>query len=76
MQNYFVSKKSTYVVAAIFAMALHSSAVLADELLSPQQEGDITYVTGGIGDEERTAMRSVQHDYNLHVLSQKDIRKL
>lgn len=28
---------------------------------------NISYVTGGIGDDERMAMENAQHDYNVHV---------
>jgi hypothetical protein len=38
-------------------------------LPSAQHEGDVTYITGGIGDEERTALESVSRDYNLHITS-------
>jgi len=34
-----------------------------------QQSNAITYITGGIGDEEREALKSVRSDYNLHVIS-------
>src|SRR5689334_11347717 len=47
-------------------------AVLASDLSTlpqPQQEGSVTYITGGIGDEERDALRAVSRDYNLHVMS-------
>jgi len=64
-----ISKKSLCVTAAFFAMALHSSGVMASNLPEVQQTGDITYVTGGIGDEERNALKAVRHDYNLHILS-------
>lgn len=29
----------------------------------------VTYVTGGIGDDERAAIESAKHNYNLHVIS-------
>jgi hypothetical protein len=35
--------------------------------LQPVQAGAITYVTGGIGDEERNYLHSVAGNYNLHV---------
>lgn len=38
-------------------------------LPTTQHDGNVTYITGGIGDEERTALESVSRDYNLHVLS-------
>jgi hypothetical protein len=69
MENYLATNKSRYVIAAVFAMALYSSCALADNLPEVQHAGDIAYISGGIGDEERAALRAVQKDYNLHVLS-------
>lgn len=37
--------------------------------VQPYQAGNITYVTGGIGDEEREAIQAVKKDYNLSVIS-------
>lgn len=38
-----------------------------------QEYGDVTFVTGGIGDEEREAMQEMRRDYNLHIMrSEKD----
>lgn len=37
--------------------------------LEPQQSGDITFVTGGIGDEERSALQAAKNDYNLSIIS-------
>jgi len=64
-----ISNKTPYVFAAVFAMALYSSSVLADTLPAVQQSGDVTYITGGIGDEERDALKAVKQDYNLRILS-------
>jgi hypothetical protein len=33
----------------------------------PQHQGDVTFVSGGVGDEDRSAMRAMAHDYNLHL---------
>jgi uncharacterized protein YfaP (DUF2135 family) len=33
----------------------------------PVQEGSASYVTGGIGEDERAALESERHDYDLHV---------
>lgn len=37
--------------------------------LEPITEGDVTYLTGGIGDEDRRAMEAVRSEYNLHLMS-------
>ncbi len=33
----------------------------------PQHQGDVSFVSGGVGDEDRSAMRAMAHDYNLHL---------
>ncbi|MDX2027219.1 MAG: hypothetical protein SFW62_01135 [Alphaproteobacteria bacterium] len=37
-------------------------------VLQPRQFGSITYITGGVGDEERSALEAMQKDYNLRVM--------
>jgi hypothetical protein len=37
--------------------------------LQPMQSGEIRYVTGGIGDDERNAMKAMEKDYDLRVMS-------
>lgn len=34
-----------------------------------QEQDGITFVSGGIGDEERQAMLDIRRDYNLHIMS-------
>lgn len=36
--------------------------------LQPQQQGNITFVSGGAGDEDRDALRQVESQYNLRLL--------
>jgi hypothetical protein len=36
--------------------------------LQPQQQGNITFVSGGAGDEDRDALRQVENQYNLRLL--------
>lgn len=66
-------KLSPYTIATMMGMALHASSTYAsaygDNLPEVQQVGDISYVTGGIGDEEREALLAAQHNYNLRILS-------
>ncbi len=51
------------------SLALVTSAGAADEsngvLPEAQVQNGIAYLTGGVGLDEREAMQSVQHDYNL-----------
>ncbi|HUY68988.1 MAG TPA: hypothetical protein VMV79_06770 [Alphaproteobacteria bacterium] len=37
--------------------------------LQPVIKGDVTYVTGGIGEDERKALEAMKKDYNLHVIN-------
>lgn len=36
--------------------------------LEPQQQGNITFVSGGAGDEDRAVLRQVENQYNLRLL--------
>ncbi|WP_198120210.1 carboxypeptidase regulatory-like domain-containing protein [Massilia rhizosphaerae] len=49
--------------AMVLAVALTSTAALA--ATTPQQQNGITYVNGGIGQEEQDAMKAQRADYNL-----------
>jgi opacity protein-like surface antigen len=49
--------------AMVLAVALTSTAALADT--TPQQQNGITYVNGGVGQEEQDAMQAQRADYNL-----------
>jgi len=62
--------KSYFSHVALVAMLATSGAPGAYAYsLQPQQVGNVTYVTGGIGDEERDALKAVKNDYNLSILS-------
>ncbi len=50
--------------ALILAACLTPTAVLAADLIPKQQNG-ITYVNGGVGEEEQAAMKAQRADYNL-----------
>lgn len=36
--------------------------------LAPQTQGDVTYISGGVGEHERQAMRAIQGQYNLQLV--------
>jgi hypothetical protein len=42
---------------------------LIETLREARSHGDVSYVTGGIGEDERAAIEAAKGDYNLHVLS-------
>lgn len=63
-------KHSKYVFAVVVVAALQVSPVFADNFLPDlQQQGEIYYLTGGIGAEETSAMESEKKDYNLQVIN-------
>lgn len=53
---------------------LFSLSAFADEqavntqVLKPQTQNDVTFVSGGIGESERKAIQAVKGDYNLNML--------
>jgi hypothetical protein len=49
--------------AAVFAQADGS----APSTIAPHQQNGITYVNGGVGQEEQSAMRAQRSDYNLQL---------
>jgi hypothetical protein len=52
----------------VLTAAASIQAFAADPALTPQKQGDVEFVSGGIGAEERSAIRAMQKDYNLHLL--------
>ena len=51
--------------AAVLAACLTSTAALAAP--TPKQQNGITYVNGGVGQEEQATMQSLRADYNLQL---------
>jgi predicted membrane-bound mannosyltransferase len=49
--------------AMVVAVTLASTAALAAQI--PQQQNGVTYVNGGVGEEEQSAMKAQRADYNL-----------
>jgi hypothetical protein len=49
--------------AVVLAVCLTPAAVLASP--TPQQQNGITYINGGVGEEEQGAMKAQRADYNL-----------
>jgi hypothetical protein len=50
--------------AVVLAVCLSPAAVLAAPL-TPHQQNGITYINGGVGEEEQGAMKAQRADYNL-----------
>jgi len=43
--------------------------VVAEEVkIKPQTQGDVEFVSGGVGEHERRFMQSLQGNYNVHIL--------
>lgn len=47
---------------------LFSFLAIADSLIKSQTQGDVTFVSGGVGGDERSAMQAIRADYNLSLL--------
>lgn len=59
--------RTVRVILASTTIALLTPAAMAQ--VTPQKEGNITYITGGIGRAETDALKAVQADYNLLLTS-------
>jgi len=73
MKNNSISRTLLYTTLGILALSHTAFAQPAEETdseLPPlQHQGNINFVTGGIGDDERTFLESVRKNYNLHILN-------
>ena len=53
----------------IIPCLLFSLQVVAEQsAITPQTQGEVTFVSGGVGIDERDTMRALQADYNLRLL--------
>lgn len=66
-----VMKHLPYVLFASAVIMLHAFPVraLSEAMPAMQQQGNISYVSGGVGQEESSALESVKHNYNLRITS-------
>ncbi|MDO9048133.1 MAG: carboxypeptidase regulatory-like domain-containing protein [Methylobacter sp.] len=56
-------------LALIFLCMLISFSVGAEEfIIKPQTQGEVMFVTGGVGENERNAMQAMRAEYNLSLL--------
>jgi hypothetical protein len=54
---------------AALSLALAASLAPAAALAAPaqpQQQNGVSYISGGVGQDEQNAMRALRSDYNLH----------
>lgn len=63
------SKHTTAIVSAVIALSMASAAYAYPDVIPVQQQGNVSYVTGGVGEEESAAMQQASPDYNLHVMN-------
>ncbi len=56
-------------LSAASALGMASASLAYPDAITVQQQGNISYVTGGIGEEESAAMQQARPDYNLHVMN-------
>ena len=56
-------------IITLAASAPNQLSAQSEVLVEAQQQGDISFVTGGIGEDETLALKAMQAHYNLHVLN-------
>jgi hypothetical protein len=56
-------------MALIVLAALSASTVLAQDVLTVQKQGNVSFVAGGIGEEETEALKASKHLYNLRIMN-------
>jgi hypothetical protein len=61
--------KTQFQIILLIVTLLNGFAVFAESTaVQPQVQGDITFVSGGVGLDEVDAMRALKPNYNLHLL--------
>lgn len=62
--------RSLYHIPTIVTLSMLSFAAHAEEsVLKAQQQGNIAYITGGIGSTEANALAAVKQNYNVYITS-------
>lgn len=60
--------KRLHLVLILSNMLFCFPAFAEQSLISPQTQGEVTFVSGGVGGDEQSAMKAMRPDYNLHLL--------
>lgn len=56
-------------IALILPCVLFSVLAVAEQsLIKPQSQGEVTFVSGGVGIDEQNALQAMRDDYNLNLL--------
>ncbi len=63
------NKHTVAAFCAVIVLGFTAGAYAYPDPLPVKQEGNVTYITGGIGEEERDALQLARADYNLHVMN-------
>lgn len=59
----------TALIVILIIVKIQMLALGAEESPTVQTQGDISYITGGVGEDERIYMKALSREYNLHVLN-------
>jgi len=54
-------------LSLMFSLLMFTHAYGETSSLKPQTQGDVAFVSGGVGEEEHKALRAIQGQYNLHL---------
>jgi hypothetical protein len=60
--------KRLNIMLILISLICSFTAVAEQSVLKPQTQGDVTFVSGGIGTDEQNEMQAVRADYNLNLL--------
>ncbi len=66
MTTYEILRGRILLLGTVALMSM-TSVAFAQDALTVQQQGDIQYITGGIGTDERDQLEATKSDYNLHI---------
>ena len=53
---------------AVVALLTLAGTPMAQAQMQPQTQGNVTYISGGVGDEWQQSMETLRAQYNLHLL--------
>lgn len=56
-------------IALVFSCTLSSFPAIGElSVIKPQTQGGVTFVSGGVGDDEQKALQAIRADYNVSLL--------
>lgn len=66
MTRYYIMRDRILLLSAAALLSM-TSVAFAQDALSVQTQGDVQFITGGIGIDERDQLEAAKSDYNLHI---------